>query len=79
MFKKTCITLMILSLATISCDSQKKTTAAKTPGKNVYIQLYSVRDDIQKDFKGTIAAVAEAGYTGIEAAGYDNGKFLCFV
>lgn len=49
---------MVLSLATISCDSQKKTSAVNTPRKNVYIQLYSVRDDIQKDFKATIAAVA---------------------
>ena len=75
MFKKIFITFMVLSLATISCDSQKKTSAVNTPRKNVYIQLYSVRDDIQKDFKATIAAVAQAGYTGIEAAGYDNGKF----
>ena len=43
--------------------------------KKIYLQLYSVRDDINSDFKGTIAKVAEIGYTGIEAAGYADGKF----
>lgn len=43
--------------------------------KEVYIQLYSVRADIKNDFKGTIAKIAEMGYTGIEAAGYADGKF----
>ena len=28
--------------------------------KDIYIQLYSVREDIKSDFKGTIAKVAEA-------------------
>lgn len=41
----------------------------------IYVQLYSVRSDINRDFKGTVAKVAEAGYTGIEAANYANGKF----
>ena len=43
--------------------------------KNVYIQLYSVRDDIKADFKSTIQKVSEIGYKGIEAAGYGDGKF----
>lgn len=47
----------------------------KTKHKEIYLQLYSVRDDIKKDFKGTVASVAKMGYTGIEAAGYANGQF----
>lgn len=47
----------------------------KTKNKEIYLQLYSVRDDIKKDFKGTVASVAKMGYTGIEAAGYANGQF----
>lgn len=50
-------------------------TSAKKPNKKIYLQLYSVRDDIQKDFKTTIAEVAKAGYRGIEAASYADGKF----
>ena len=34
------------------------------------LQLYSVRDDCKKDFAGTVAAVADMGYDGVEFAGY---------
>ncbi|RNC65292.1 sugar phosphate isomerase/epimerase, partial [Proteiniphilum sp. X52] len=43
--------------------------------KEIYLQLYSVRDDIKADYKGTVAKVAEMGYTGVEAAGYGDGRF----
>ena len=43
--------------------------------KDIYIQLYSVRDDIKANFKATIAKVAEAGFKGVEAASYNDGKF----
>lgn len=35
----------------------------------VALQLYSVRDDFKKDFRGTLKAVAEMGYEGVEFAG----------
>ena len=34
------------------------------------LQLYSVRDQLPKDFDGTLAQVRSAGYTVVEAAGY---------
>lgn len=34
------------------------------------LQLYSVRDFMDKDYFGTIEKVAEMGYTGVEFAGY---------
>jgi sugar phosphate isomerase/epimerase len=34
------------------------------------LQLYSVRQDCQKDLPGTIAAVGKMGYQGVEFAGY---------
>lgn len=40
---------------------------AKIP---VALQLYSVREECAKDFVGTIRAVAEMGYEGVEFAGY---------
>ena len=40
------------------------------------LQLYTVRNDIGKDVKGTIAKVAAAGYTSVEVFGYNNGKFF---
>ncbi len=34
------------------------------------LQLYSIRDDCKKDLPGTLAAVANMGYDGVEFAGY---------
>jgi len=36
----------------------------------VALQLYTVRDEIEKDFIGTLRRVAEIGYAGVEFAGY---------
>lgn len=36
------------------------------------LQLYTVRDQLQRDFEGTIARVAEIGYQELEFAGYYN-------
>jgi len=36
----------------------------------IALQLYSVREDCAKDFEGTLKAVAEMGYEGVEFAGY---------
>jgi sugar phosphate isomerase/epimerase len=38
----------------------------------VGLQLYTVRDDMQKDFEGTLAKVAAIGYREVEFAGYFN-------
>ncbi len=39
------------------------------------LALYTVRDDMGKDVKATLQAVADAGYKNIESAGYADGKF----
>lgn len=36
----------------------------------VAVQLYSVRDDMEKDFFGTLRQVKNMGYAGVEFAGY---------
>lgn len=38
--------------------------------KDVALQLYSLRDETAKDFKGAVRKVADMGYTGVEFAGY---------
>ncbi len=38
----------------------------------IALQLYSVREECAKDFIGTIKAVSEMGYEGVEFAGYYN-------
>lgn len=36
------------------------------------LQLYTVRDDLQKDFVGTIRKIASYGYQAVETAGFAN-------
>jgi len=37
---------------------------------DIALQLYSVREDCRKDFKGVLEKVAEMGYEGVEFAGF---------
>src|SRR5581483_3499843 len=36
------------------------------------LQLWSLRDDMRRDFAATAAAVGQIGYAGVELAGYGN-------
>ncbi len=56
-------------------NKESASDISSVASKNIYIQLYSVRDAIGADFSGTIAKVAEAGYKGVEAANYNDGQF----
>jgi sugar phosphate isomerase/epimerase len=49
--------------------------SCKAPGKNLGLQLYSIRDSITRDVPAAIAKVAKMGYTFVEPAGYSDGKF----
>jgi sugar phosphate isomerase/epimerase len=44
--------------------------------KNIGIQLYTLRNELAKDAKGTIRKVADLGYKEVENFGYANGKFF---
>lgn len=67
--------VLLLSSCTQPKENKESATEVVESTKDIYIQLYSVREDIKSDFKGTIAKVAEAGYKGVEAANYKDGKF----
>ena len=43
--------------------------------KEIGVQLWSVKDAMQDDPAGTLQALADMGYTFVEAAGYSDGKF----
>ncbi len=45
--------------------------SGKAPSKVIGLQLYTVRDQLKSDLKGTLEAVAKIGYNSLEAAGYD--------
>jgi sugar phosphate isomerase/epimerase len=42
---------------------------------NIGLQLYTVRDQLEADFTGTLRKIKKTGYTWLEAAGYGDGKF----
>jgi sugar phosphate isomerase/epimerase len=44
----------------------------------VGIQLYTIRDAMAADVKGTLKKVSDLGYKNLELAGYSNGKFYGF-
>lgn len=80
MKKQALLSLSILALyATIfvGCNQRMLTSISErlTEKPAIYVQLYSVREDVKNDFNSTIQNVTDIGYTGIEAAGYKDGKF----
>ena len=48
---------------------------AADPEKDIGLQLYTVRDHLATDFKGTLRKLKKMGYSWLEAAGYSDGKF----
>lgn len=42
-------------------------------GASVGLQLYTLRDDLERDFRGTLEAVARLGFQGVELAGNHGG------
>ncbi len=47
-------------------------------GKIIGIQLYTIREMVNKDFEGTLKILSEIGYNSVEAAGYNDGKYYGF-
>ncbi len=58
------------------CDQgQKKEATEANVKKDIYLQLYSVRDDIKANYQATIDTVANFRLYRVEAAGYNDGQF----
>lgn len=74
MMKFSMIFVSVLMLLA-SCTSKTDAETATPPKKDLALQLYSLRDDIEKDYAGTIKKAGEMGYTAVEAANYNDGKF----
>jgi sugar phosphate isomerase/epimerase len=66
-------TAAVLGLGASGCMQQMTGKPAKGEVP-VGLQLYSIRNECQKDMAGAIAAVAKMGYEGVEFAGYFNHK-----
>ena len=59
---------VFVAIGIVSCTPPK-------PAKVIGLQLWSVKDDMKNDAKGTIEKVGAMGYQFVEAAGYGDGKF----
>ncbi len=63
------------SLAFASISFLPSILSTKTPPDVLGVQLYSVRDDMEKDPSGTLKKLAQMGYKYVEHAGYYGKKF----
>lgn len=67
---------LILFLGVTAMVFQGFRTLIPQPKEKMYgLQLYSVRDHMEKDPRGTVAKVGDMGYDFVETAGYSDGKF----
>ena len=62
---------LLASCARASASSSPTRIGATSPNM-IGLQLYTVRDQLQADFDGTIAKIAQIGYKNMEFAGYYN-------
>ena len=66
--------LVFIALTAIIIGGLSQSSFAKKK-KDIGLQMYSLRDDLKKDVKGTIEKMGKIGFTSMEAASFDNGKF----
>lgn len=72
--RRTFLKSSALTVATAGAFA-KPILAAKKPTDILAVQLYCVRDEMQKDPLGTLKALATMGYKNVEHANYVNRKF----
>lgn len=63
------------SAAVLASMAFPKSLIAMPENKIIGIQLYTIRDLVNADLKGTLEKLAKIGYKTIEAAGYSEGRF----
>lgn len=63
------------SAVAIATMAFPKSLLAFENNKMIGIQLYTIRDLVSSDLKGTLKKLAKIGYKTIEAAGYNDGTF----
>ena len=64
-------------LAVSSIAGQELYAAAVKPNKGrIGLQLYSVKDELPKDFLGTLKKISDIGYSSVELYGFNGDKFF---
>lgn len=68
---------IIITITLSGCDQVEKQKSAKKASAiepQVSVQLWSVKDEVKRDFEGTLTILADMGFDGVEFAG-DFGKY----
>ena len=73
--RRTFIKTGAMAVAAAAILRQKAFASSKVDGGTVGLQLYSVRDEMQKDPLGTLKQLAAMGYVYLEHANYVDRKF----
>ena len=71
---------MMLTVGIVACQPSSQTNDAKEQAMTqtapvagapqISVQLWSVNKQIKQDFKGTLTAIADMGFQGVEFAGF---------
>ncbi|MDR1937320.1 MAG: sugar phosphate isomerase/epimerase [Tannerellaceae bacterium] len=75
-FKQSSVAAGMVILAGSRAQIARATAPQRAAGKQIGLQLYSLRDDMGKDPDGTLKAVADIGYQLLESYGYRERKFF---
>ena len=62
----TATSVFVISNTSFAHDHQGKTMSKTSP--QISVQLWSVKDDVKADFKGTLKTLADMGFAGVEFA-----------
>ena len=66
----------LLALSGVAGQQAFASIAAKPNKGRIGVQLYSVRNELPKDFEGTLKKLSAMGYSAIEPYGFRNDKFF---
>lgn len=66
----------VLAVSGFAGQKMLAATAAAPNKGRIGIQLYSVKDELPKDFLGTLKKLSEIGYSAVEPYGFNGDKFF---
>ena len=66
----------LLAVSAVAGQSMFAKAMAKSNKGRIGIQLYSVRDELPKDFEGTLKKLSTIGYSAVEPYGFGGDKFF---
>lgn len=73
MHRREFLEMSALGMAAVTLEGCTRTAKSTSQGARIGIQLYTVRNEIEKDMAGTLAKVAEVGFAGVETAFWPKG------